>query len=997
LSGDGSLHFAFGPSGSPLPSGYTLATSAAYSAATGSGWDSASIIYDDRRWGTIPAPLTSGFVYGRDATFRVDLPNGTYNVTPTLGDALIGRDDVTVYAQGRLVASNVTTAAGQAARPTFQVQVTSGQLALRLVDQGGADPYFALDTLDIKPATATTTAPTGPTVPAAPTGLKAAVASSNEVDLTWVDNASAGTGTEIERSTDGNQFSVIATVPAGATRYIDTGLSAGSYSYRVVATDGSAVSGTSNTATATLAAPANGAVTIDAAWLAEHGSGPYVLNQPNTTYVLRSDIATPGTAFVVAAAGVTLDLNGHTVTYGNATPVVVNNGGFEQGTGRNVPGWNLAGAPAAAIAPNADGLFGNQALKFSSIKGGKAQTIVSDPITIPEANHTYAATVSMSVPGGTQNSPPASVVIQVYRASDNTLLATGTTGGGYNADGSIAAFTPTTTAPVYLKITVTPTTSSATTIDLDHVGLTPSYDYGVVASNEWNFAGSANLPAAMQWGGSQGYNNAGAFTLTSSAAGGTLAQGPGAGYGGDAVMAQTLNAPLVVNGVTLKVSGEDTSAIEAMNNGTPTAAMTHTITNNTIVAAPGMDVIRRATDIAQIDLARAGGNTIVTGNTITGVPQIGIMINGTPATQAQTSHLIQNNTIVGDTVVTNGYLISAYGLSNLKLLDNTLTAGAGQSAEGINLDSQTSANSSNIEVAGNTVNVRQNPTREYGASIAGRALRIRNDAGGSTAGSFIGLSVHDNTFIGQADATSTRGTVGAWITLVNNPGATAPNSGISFTNNTFKAVAATSDAGASAKALVIDGIDPGINPTFIGNWIESNDISLALNDWDGENVSDVTLTGNTLAKSLDGAARPYMGIRAGYWIDQIHNVKLIDTHVAQGATTAITWSGSGTKDIELGWFLNVSAQDSSGAAISGANVTVTDASGNVVATGVTDSTGIVASLPLITTTYDQNGSDPTAVTVSQSGSFQVRVSSGSRSAVSYVSLSADASVTSVLA
>ncbi len=46
------------------------------------------------------------------------------------------------------------------------------------------------------------------------------------------------------------------------------------------------------------------------------GRGPYLLDRAGMTYVLREDIVTPGSAFVFAAEGVTLDLGGHTVTFG---------------------------------------------------------------------------------------------------------------------------------------------------------------------------------------------------------------------------------------------------------------------------------------------------------------------------------------------------------------------------------------------------------------------------------------------------------------------------------------------------------------------------------------------------------------------------------------------------------------------------------------------------------------------------------------------------------
>ena len=48
-------------------------------------------------------------------------------------------------------------------------------------------------------------------------------------------------------------------------------------------------------------------------------SAPGTLTQAGATYVLSQDVSAPGTAFVIAASGITLDLGGHTVTY-NAQP-----------------------------------------------------------------------------------------------------------------------------------------------------------------------------------------------------------------------------------------------------------------------------------------------------------------------------------------------------------------------------------------------------------------------------------------------------------------------------------------------------------------------------------------------------------------------------------------------------------------------------------------------------------------------------------------------------
>jgi len=133
-------------------------------------------------------------------------------------------------------------------------------------------------------------------------------------------------------------------------------------------------------------------IPIDQTWLQNNGPAPYVLSQAGATYQLETDVTTSGTAFVILNQNITLDLNGHTVTYGNSTPVTVTNGGFESGSGTNLPGWNLSGAPAAAIASNTNHLFGNQVFRLSNFS--TTQTIVSSPIAINTPNHTYTATIT---------------------------------------------------------------------------------------------------------------------------------------------------------------------------------------------------------------------------------------------------------------------------------------------------------------------------------------------------------------------------------------------------------------------------------------------------------------------------------------------------------------------------------------------------------------------------------------------------------------------------
>lgn len=90
--------------------------------------------------------------------------------------------------------------------------------------------------------------------PVAPSGLTANGITTSQIRLSWADNSNNETGFKIERSSDGVNFTQIATVGAGVTSYSNTGLSAGAgYWYRVRAYNGGGDSGYSNTASAATA------------------------------------------------------------------------------------------------------------------------------------------------------------------------------------------------------------------------------------------------------------------------------------------------------------------------------------------------------------------------------------------------------------------------------------------------------------------------------------------------------------------------------------------------------------------------------------------------------------------------------------------------------------------------------------------------------------------------------------------------------------------------
>lgn len=146
---------------------------------------------------------------------------------------------------------------------------------------------------------------TGDTAPAAPSGLKASAVSHTQIDLTWNANSSNEQVFRIERSTDGLNFTPIATTLAGVTTYNDTGLTAGTkYHYRVIAANtlGSAPSNVS----ADVAWPMGlvPVTTNGQTYTQSFNALPYSLvhNQNWTNdgwlpawYVLRSDAVSPNT------------------------------------------------------------------------------------------------------------------------------------------------------------------------------------------------------------------------------------------------------------------------------------------------------------------------------------------------------------------------------------------------------------------------------------------------------------------------------------------------------------------------------------------------------------------------------------------------------------------------------------------------------------------------------------------------------------------------------
>ena len=717
-------------------------------------------------------------------------------------------------------------------------------------------------------------------------------------------------------------------------------------------------------------------IPINQTWLQNNGPAPYVLSQAGATYQLETNVTTSGTAFVVLNQNITLDLNGYTVTYGNSSPITVTNGGFEQGSGTNVPGWNLSAAPAAAIASNTNFLFGNQVLRLSNFS--TTQTIVSSPISGLVAGHTYTSTIT---PAGVNSS--SSVTLNVIDTVTGAMLGSAASAAVQRGFSAVVTFTPTTTDPVELQVVVTPTTTPDT-LDLDQATLTPSYDYGVVASRAWG-----NLPGGGDFG--LGYLNLGAavqaiwnsdrMSVTNvTIENGSIVQGQAAGYSSSPIFGEYAYG-ITLNSLHTSDSGVDTTSVnlDDMSGGGAT------ITNSTFTQT-GNNVTDRMAGPATIDLQQTSASPIlIQGNTLTGCLQTGIGIdtNSGPV-------IINNNQISQNTVVPDAAGIGLVAVSNFQVTNNTITPTAG---EGIAIDGYRAQGSNLGVIQNNTVTTKEVPNREMGLKTQARALRLRNDV--DSEGPHTNIDISGNTFTTTIGPGMSNVGYTVWITYANNNGAMT-NANVNLHNNTITLINDSSDPSYSGSALLVDGMDPGINMTISNNILASNDTSLSIGGYNDANVNDLTFLSNTLSKSSSGAARTYTGISAGYDVTQISNVQIIDTKLANGATSTIAWSGSGTKDIEVGWLLNVTVQNADSSAATGAVVQVFNSNNSLVYAGVANANGVLSGIMVLSTMYQQTGSNSTQITTTNWGPFSVTATNGTKKGSASVSLTGDQSLTIVV-
>jgi hypothetical protein len=611
------------------------------------------------------------------------------------------------------------------------------------------------------------------------------------------------------------------------------------------------------------------AIHIDSSWLQRAAGNPIILNLADTRYILDVDVNVQGTAFVVGARNVSLDLNGHQVLFGNGNPIAVANGGFELANpDGSIPGWDFQQAPAATRVPAISGMWGQWMLQFSNFS--TIQTFFSDPMAIPMPNHEYAAAIT---PKGTDS---CTVQLSVIDAVTGVVLGTGVSASPDRGFSAVATFVPATTDPIKLQIDLIPRSGTAS-MALDYAAVMPSRDFGIVATQAW----TGDLPAHLLTPEFRAcYRTAAGFTLLN----GQVIQGQAKGYESSPLFFNSLPNYTVQN-VTTVVSGMDTGNLDG-------AWSMNAVITNSVFEGSFDRVSNRMRIFAAISLANYDGTAVITGNRILGTPHVGILANGMPT---QTGLVITQNDIRQNAIATDGYGILLAGVRNFDIGNNTIIPIKGR---GILVDGWGRLPTENGRIHDNYVEVYEEANLEYAPSaLDATALRIRN-----WDHTHRNLVVEQNTFFATTGPGADFGAIGVRWSGANDQGQETDANNI-LRRNLIKAIVTTTDPTYRATALSVSVVGAGTGLRMNGNVLESNDTALAFGDSDSwqQADEDITLSGNSIRISTMGPARNFTSISAGTYRTTVADIRMPETWLENGAPATISYGGAPVTNFQVDW------------------------------------------------------------------------------------------------
>jgi fibronectin type 3 domain-containing protein len=139
--------FDFGtPTSNVEPGWVRVSEKTLFADGQGYGWSAGTVASRDRGTGT---RLRQDFNFSRDAVFSVEVLDGSYSVTITMGDAAAAHDQMGVGFEAHR-ADTVSTARGEFVTKTYTVLVSDGVLDVSIADLGGTDVNAVINALEVR-------------------------------------------------------------------------------------------------------------------------------------------------------------------------------------------------------------------------------------------------------------------------------------------------------------------------------------------------------------------------------------------------------------------------------------------------------------------------------------------------------------------------------------------------------------------------------------------------------------------------------------------------------------------------------------------------------------------------------------------------------------------------------------------------------------------------------------------------------------------------------
>jgi K319-like protein len=647
---------------------------------------------------------------------------------------------------------------------------------------------------------------------------------------------------------------------------------------------------------------ATNVINIDQVWLDQQGFGPYYLDQEDSTYVLQTDVTTDGTAFAIIAKNIIFDLNGHTITYDNATPITISNHSFENGTGGAADNWDFTNAANAARFAgdffNNEIYDGDYSIKFSDTTAD--EYIESTETITLEANTTYSLSGMFEYGENEDPNPGVKGYIKLVGEGLPTIEVSKNDTNGRGIQLNEAEFTTGDSNAVYtVQVGIEGDASGTKPYFIDDVKVQRTKTYGVVLSpRSWN---TAETPGVIQYG----------TASNSTVMNGTIVQGSeGATWGHGIFNFSTYG--ITASDLNITVNGANSSTLCGMDTYTkPMVIIGNTLTSNvqTITSRSRFDGVVVSSIVG-----------IIQNNTITNGPHGGFISGGSGS-----SSTISGNTIQLKAKYTNAFAIIGSGGSHI--YDNVINNGSGDYA------------SRGIAVQSGTVDV---VSKIYNNTIRVQQLANNQEYGGAHGWGTYGIQLEDashvevygNTVYANAEENK------AFAFRMNSNGGAPEN--VYVHDNIFIATA-------------VNGIAATLKIASITGGLRFEDNTLITNDGIVGDTEESTVD---LVRSHIEASSPLTSphVFTTEYVTgtELHaEISFIDntfedansrSHFVEGDVTNQSGNLDDRMNIFAKWTTTVDVKDGNNAPLAGASVIVTDKDGVQVFSGNTDAAGQVSVL-----------------------------------------------------